>query len=232
MDGNRVRWGIISTAKIGREKVIPGIKASQTGVAAAIASRDLDRAKQVASDLGIEKAYGSYEELFADPDIDAIYNPLPTTCMFPVTAQAVEAGKHVLCEKPMALSADEAATLLDLPKDRLVAEGFMVGRIRNGSGRATSSAPANWASFTPSRGSSVSSMPTPATSATGRIWAAGHSWISAATPMLAGRYFFEAEPERVVSLIDRDPDFGTDRITSAMMDFGAGRQLTFTVSPS
>ena len=82
--------------------------------------------KSVASDLGIPKAYGSYEDLLADPDIDAIYNPLPNHLHVPLTIQAVEAGKHVLCEKPVALNAEEARQLLALPKDRLVAEGFMV----------------------------------------------------------------------------------------------------------
>ena len=230
MDGNRVRWGIVSTAKIGREKVIPGIKASQTGVATAIASRDLERAKQVASELGIEKAYGSYEELFADPDIDAIYNPLPNHMHVPATAQAVEAGKHVLCEKPMALSADEAATLLDLPKDRLVAEGFMVRAhpqwirardiVRSGE-LGELHAIQGFFSFFNADPDNIRN----------RADMGGGSLMDIGCyTMLAGRYFFEAEPERVVSLIDRDPDFGTDRITSALMEFGAGRQLTFTVS--
>ena len=93
---------IVSTAKIGLDKVIPGIQRPKTGTAYAIASRDLDRAKEAAKGLGIEKAYGSYEELLADPEIDAIYNPLPNHMHVPVTIQAVNAGKHVLCEKPVA----------------------------------------------------------------------------------------------------------------------------------
>lgn len=126
MTEKTIRWGIVSTAKIGLDKVIPGIQRSKTGTAYAIASRDLDRAKEAAKGLGIEKAYGSYEELLADPEIDAIYNPLPNHMHVPVTIQAVNAGKHVLCEKPVALNAEEAKQLLDLPKDKLVAEGFMV----------------------------------------------------------------------------------------------------------
>lgn len=126
MTEKTIRWGIVSTAKIGLDKVIPGIQRSKTGTAYAIASRDLDRAKEAARGLGIEKAYGSYEELLADPEIDAIYNPLPNHMHVPVTIQAVNAGKHVLCEKPVALDAEEAKQLLDLPKDKLVAEGFMV----------------------------------------------------------------------------------------------------------
>lgn len=230
MDGNKIRWGIISTAKIGREKVIPGIQASETGVVTAIASRDLDRAKEVGSELGIEKAYGSYEELFADPDIDAVYNPLPNHMHVPVTVQAVEAGKHVLCEKPIALSAEDASTLLDLPKDRLVAEGFMVRAhpqwirardiVRSGELGDLQAIQGFFSFFNDDPGN----IRNRADMGGGALMDIG------CYTMLAGRYFFEAEPERVVSLIDRDPEFGTDRFTSALMDFGAGRQLTFTVS--
>lgn len=230
MDSKKVRWGIISTAKIGREKVIPGIQASQTGIVTAIASRDADRAGAVAKDLGIEKAYGSYEDLFGDPDIDAIYNPLPNHMHVPVTVQAVEAGKHVLCEKPIALSAEDASTLLDLPKDRLVAEGFMVRAhpqwirareiVRSGE-LGDLHAIQGFFSFFNNDPDNIRNR---ADMGGGALMDIG------CYTMLAGRYFFEAEPERVVSLIDRDPDFGTDRFTSAIMDFGAGRQLTFTVS--
>ncbi len=103
---SKIRWGVLSTAKIGREKVIPATQLSETGVVTAIASRDLPRAKAAAEQLGIEKAYGSYEELLADPNIDAIYNPLPNHLHVPLSKQAMEAGKHVLCEKPIALIGD------------------------------------------------------------------------------------------------------------------------------
>ncbi|WP_281926620.1 Gfo/Idh/MocA family protein [Roseibium album] len=230
MDGSKIRWGIVSTAKIGREKVIPGIKASKTGVVAAIASRNRDKAGEIAGELGIEKAYGSYEELFADPDIDAIYNPLPNHMHVPVTVQAVEAGKHVLCEKPIALSAEDASTLLSLPKDRLIAEGFMVRAhpqwirareiIRSGE-LGDLQAIQGFFSFFNDDPDNIRNR---ADMGGGALMDIG------CYTMLAGRYFFEAEPQRVVSLIDRDPEFGTDRFTSAMMDFGSGRQLTFTVS--
>lgn len=230
MDSNKVRWGIVSTAKIGREKVIPGIQASQTGQVTAIASRDLDRARETADALGIEKAYGSYEEMFADPEIDAIYNPLPNHMHVPVTVQAVEAGKHVLCEKPIALSAEDASELLDLPRDRLVAEGFMVRAhpqwirareiVRSGALGELRAIHGFFSYF----------MDSPDNIRNRADMGGGALMDIGCYTMLAGRYFFESEPDRVVSLIDRDPNFGTDRLTSAIMDFGFGRQLTFTVS--
>ena len=110
----KVAWGILSTAKIGREKVIPAMQAAQHCDIQAIASRALPRAQQCAAAMGIARAYGSYEELFADPAIEAIYNPLPNEQHVPLTLQAARAGKHVLCEKPMALRADEIAALREV----------------------------------------------------------------------------------------------------------------------
>jgi len=227
---DKIRWGIVSTAKIGMTKVIPGIQRSKTGVAAAIASRGLERAQAAAAELGIEKAYGSYEDLLADPEIDAIYNPLPNHMHVPVTAQAVEAGKHVLCEKPIALNADEAARLLDLPKDRLVAEGFMVRAhpqwmkardlVRSGELGELKAIQGFFSYFNDDPGN----IRNKADIGGGALMDIG------CYTMLAGRYFFDAEPQRVVSLIDRDPEFGTDRMTSALLDFGANRHLSFTVS--
>ncbi|MEM9633315.1 MAG: Gfo/Idh/MocA family oxidoreductase [Pseudomonadota bacterium] len=230
MENGKIRWGIVSTAKIGREKVIPGIHRSKTGIAAAIASRSPVVARDAASELGIEKAYGSYEELLADPDIDAIYNPLPNHLHVPVTLQAVEAGKHVLCEKPIALDAKEAEQLLALPKDRLVAEGFMVRAhpqwikareiVRSGELGELKAIQAFF-SFFNTDPENIRNLPG---------LGGGALLDIGCYTMLAGRYFFDAEPKRVVSLIDRDPEFGVDRMTSAMMDFGGGRHLDFTVS--
>ncbi|MBS8262069.1 gfo/Idh/MocA family oxidoreductase [Roseibium polysiphoniae] len=227
---NPIRWGILSTAKIGAEKVIPGIQRSKTGVAAAIASRGLERVQAAASGLGIEKAYGSYEELLADPDIDAIYNPLPNHLHVPMTLKAVKAGKHVLCEKPIALNAEEGRQLLDLPKDRLVAEGFMVRAhpqwirareiIRSGALGELRAIQSFFSYFNADPGN----IRNKADIGGGALLDIG------CYPMVAGRYFFEDEPKRVLSLIDRDPDFGTDRLTSALLDFGQGRRLDFTVS--
>src|SRR3984957_9189336 len=107
-----VNWGVLSTAKIGREHVIPAMQKGKISRITAIASRDQASADRVAKELGIPRAYGSYEALLADPEIDAIYNPLPNELHVPWTERALAAGKHVLCEKPIALDADEARRLI------------------------------------------------------------------------------------------------------------------------
>jgi len=122
-----LRWGILSTARIGTRRVIPAILRSRTGVAAAIASRDRDRATATAARFGIPRAYGSYEALLADPEIDAIYNPLPNSLHAEWTIAAAEAGKHVLCEKPLAHNAADAQRMVDAAARAgiLLQEAFM-----------------------------------------------------------------------------------------------------------
>ena len=124
----RVKWGVLGTAKIAVRKVIPAMQRGKLCEVAAIASRDGEKARQVAQELGIPRAYGSYEELLADPEIEAIYNPLPNHLHVPWSAKAAEAGKHVLCEKPIALTTAEAEKLIEV-RDRtgvLMQEAYMV----------------------------------------------------------------------------------------------------------
>lgn len=122
-----IRWGILSTAQIGRRRIIPAIQESKNGVVAAIASRGIERAQEAADELGIPRAYGSYEALLADPEIDAIYNPLPNHMHAEWSIKAAEAGKATLCEKPLASNADEAQQMVDAFRQRgiLLAEAFM-----------------------------------------------------------------------------------------------------------
>src|SRR5258705_6057358 len=122
----KVVWGVVSTAKIGRERVLPGMKKSALLEVRALASREEHAARRTADALGIPKAYGSYEALFADPEIEAVYNPLPNHLHVPVTLQAAAAGKHVLCEKPIALNAQEARQLQAAAEKVLIMEAFMV----------------------------------------------------------------------------------------------------------
>src|SRR5713226_4366806 len=124
----KVRWGILSTARIGTAKVIPAMQRGEWSEVVAIASREPEKARQAAARLGIPKAYGSYEEMLADPDIEAVYNPLPNHMHVPWGIRAAEAGKHVLCEKPIALNAAQTLELI-AARDRtgvIMGEAFMV----------------------------------------------------------------------------------------------------------
>ena len=230
MSTKKVRWGILSTANIGMQKVTPGIQASAHSEVTAIASRDITKAGAAADKLGIAKAYGSYEELFADPDIDAIYNPLPNHLHVPMTVAAAKAGKHVLCEKPIALSAADAEALRECPPDRIVLEAFMIRFhpqwerareiIRSGELGDIRTINAVFTYFN----ADPNNVRNKADIGGGGIMDIG------CYPITAGRYLFEGEPKRIVSLVERDVGFGTDRLASAMADFGGGKQLTFTCS--
>lgn len=225
-----VVWGVLSTAKIGTEKVIPEMLASPMVELRAIASRSLPAAQAAAGRLGIPQAYGSYEELLADPAIEAIYNPLPNHLHVPLTLQAAAAGKHVLCEKPFALSADEALTVQAAATHVHIEEAFMVrhhpqwqrARELVRAGRiGTPRAVQVFFSYFNDDGANIRNQ---AAIGGGALYDIG------CYAVLAGRYLFEAEPLRAVSLVDRDPAMGVDRLTSALLDFGAGRQVGFTVS--
>jgi predicted dehydrogenase len=227
----KIRWGVLSPANIGVKKVIPGMQLGQYSAVTAIASRDLARAQQAASELGIEKAYGSYEELLADPDIDAIYNPLPNQLHVPWTAKAAEAGKHVLCEKPLSMTVAEAESLLEVRKRTgvKIGEAFMIrsftqwlrlqellraGRI--GELRAVTA----FFSYFNNDPANIRNM---VETGGGALYDIGCYCIQSA------RVGFGAQPKRVVGLIERDSSLGTDRLTSALMDFPGG-QATFTCS--
>ena len=174
---NKIRWGVLSTAKIGREKVIPATQASETGVVTAIASRDLAQRECGGEQFGIEKAYGSYEELLADADVDAVYIPLPNHLHVPWSMRAIEAGKHVLCEKPIGLSVAEAEQLVEAARGAPEAEGdgsvhvSLSSAVADGAANgATTAGSASCARSTPTFRTSTT---TRRTSATSSISAAG-----------------------------------------------------------
>lgn len=228
--GHKIRWGIVSTAKIAIEKVVPAMLASRRLEVRAIASRSLPAAQGVAKKLGIPVAYGAYEDLLDDPDIDAIYNPLPNHLHVPLTLAAAKKGKHVLCEKPIALTAAEARKLKSVPPGVLVAEAFMVRHhpqwqrarqiVRAGRLGEVRAMQCFFSYYNVDAGN----IRNQAGIGGGAIYDIG------CYPVVVGRYVFGAEPERVMALVDRDPAFATDRTASALLDFGAGRHLTFTVS--
>jgi predicted dehydrogenase len=225
-----VSWGVLSTAKIAREKVIPAMQRGTLSRIDAIASRDAAKAADTAASLGIPKSYGSYEELLADPDIQAVYNALPNHLHVPWTLKALDAGKHVLCEKPVALSGAEAAEIAEAQSRTglVVAEAFMVrhhpqwrrareiatsGRI--GEVRAVQA-------FFSYYLTDPDNVRNKADIGGGALYDIGCYAIATA------RYIFGAEPERVVGLIDRDPVMLTDRLTSGLAEFPGNRHLTFS----
>jgi predicted dehydrogenase len=225
-----VRWGVLSTADIGLKKVIPGMMKSDKLEVAAISSRNEDRAKAAAAELGIATAYGSYEALLADASIEAIYNPLPNHLHVPMTLAAVKAGKHVLCEKPFALTASELEQLRPYVSQVHIREAFMVKHhpqwiaarehVRKGDIGTVRFIQVAF-SYHNTDPANVRNM---ADIGGGGLFDIGCYAIT------AGRWFFEGEPTRVIGSFDRDPTFKTDRTASGLMDFAGGKQLAFTVS--
>lgn len=226
----KVRWGILGAAKIALTKVIPAMQRSEWCEIVAIASRDLSKAKAAAADLNIPKAYGSYQELLDDDSIEAVYNPLPNHLHVPWTMNAAEAGKHVLCEKPIALDAVEAKTLIEV-RNRTgvrIQEAFMVrthpqwletrkliqsGRI--GSLRSITC----FFSY---------NNPDPANIRNQLDLGGGALMDIGCYPITISRSIYETEPRRVLGIIERDAT-ETDTLTSAVLDFPNGHS-TFTCS--
>jgi predicted dehydrogenase len=227
----KIRWGVLGAAKIAIEKVIPAMQAGTLTEVTAIASRDLSKAQAAAARLGLAKAYGSYEELLADPDVDAIYNPLPNHLHVPWSIRAAEAGKHVLCEKPVSLTVDEAKELL-AARDRagvVIGEAFMarsnpqwlrardivrfgqIGDLRliGGFFSYFNADPANIRNQADIGGGAMMDI--------------------GCYPITLSRLIFNTEPTRVFALIERDPALHTDRLSSAILDYVTG-QCVFSCS--
>lgn len=229
---NKVRWGIIGAAKIAVRKVIPALQKGHYSQVVAIASRDLERAKIFARQLGLSRAYGAYEALLADPEIDAVYIPLPNHLHVPWAIRALAAGKHVLCEKPIGLSAAEAESLAEAARrypNLKVMEAFMyrhhpqwqkalalvrAGQI--GELRAIQSV----FSYYNVEPENVRNMPD--------IGGGGLLDIGCYSISLS-RFIFDAEPIRVCGMMEYDPVFKVDRLTSGMLQFSRGT-ATFTCS--
>ena len=225
-----VKWGIISTALIGTKQVIPAMLKAEGVEVAAIASRDLARAQAAAKSLGIPKAHGSYEALLADPEIEAVYNPLPNHLHVPLTVQALDAGKHVLCEKPISIDAKEAEAIVAAEKrsGRIAAEAFMV-RYHPQWRRAREIA----------LGGQLGEVKLihvifsyfnvdPANVRNQADIGGGGLYDIGCYAVTGARFLFDAEPERAAAIIDRDPKFKTDRLTSGLLAFSGGRQLAFS----
>jgi predicted dehydrogenase len=227
----KVKWGVLGAASIAVRKVIPGMQEGEYCEVAAIASRDIAKARAAAATLKIGTSYGSYEELLADPEIEAIYNPLPNHLHVPWSIKAMEAGKHVLCEKPIGLNAAEARTLLLLRECAgvKIGEAFMVkthpqwlrtrelilgGRI--GDLRAIIGA---FSYFNRDPKNVRSKLE----------WGGGGLLDIGCYPITMSRFMYGAEPLRVSGVLERDPEFGTDRLASAILEFSGGHAV-FTCS--
>ena len=226
----KVNWGVLGVAKIGVEKVIPAMQKGEASHIAAIASRDLGKARAAANKLGIERAFGSYEELIADGEIEAVYNPLPNELHVPWTLRALAAGKHVLCEKPIALDAEEARALIEA-RDRsgkLVAEAFMV-RHHPQWRRANELAETGAIGELRAIQTFFSYRLLDPGNVRNRPPGGGGLYDIGCYAILSARYIFAAEPTRVVATIERDPNFLTDRLAGAILEFPGGRCSTFTV---
>ena len=228
----KLRWGVLSTANIGVKKVIPGMLQGQHCDMVGIASRDLARARMIASELGLAKAYGSYEDLLADPEIEAVYIPLPNHLHVPWSIRALEAGKHVLCEKPIGLSSAEAGELLAASARHphlKVMEAFMyrhhpqwqrARRLAREGGIGDLRTVQTFFSYYNDDPANIRNM---AGIGGGGLMDIGCYCIS------LSRFLFDAEPQRVLGILEYDPDFGTDRLASGVLDFGLGTS-TWTCS--
>lgn len=231
MTEKKVRWGILSTASIGKRSVIPGIQESKRNVVEAVASRSLENARAFADELGIPKAYGSYEELLNDPAIDAVYIPLPNHLHKEWTLKAAKAGKHILCEKPIALDETEAKEMIVACKNAgvILAEAYMyrhqkryddiktlihsgeIGDIRSIHGVFTFNGAQD----------------------TGNIrftkeWGGGSIYDVGCYPISAARFLLDEEPSAVTAHAFFSPDHGdVDMMASGIMEFSNGVSLTF-----
>lgn len=227
----KVRWGILSTANIGIAKVIPAMQKSEYCEINAICSRNLETAKNAATKLGIPFAYGRYEEMLADSEIDAVYNPLPNHLHVEWTIKCLEAGKHVLCEKPIGLNFEDAEKLLNETKkypDLKVMEAFMYRHhpqwqkvkelVVKGEIGEVKSIYSNFSYFN----DDPNNIRNQADIGGGGLMDIGCYNIS------LSRFIFDKEPERVCGVMEYDSKFNTDIVTSSLMDFGGGKTANFT----
>jgi predicted dehydrogenase len=224
-----VRWGILGAANIALKKVIPGMQRSALAQVVAIASRDIAKARAAANDLGIPRAYGSYQELIDDPDIEAIYNPLPNHLHVPWSIRAAERGKHVLCEKPIALTAREAHGLL-VARDRTgvrIGEAFMVRTHPQWLKVKEIVASGRIGELRLIAGHFSYNRRDPGDIRSRVEWGGGALMDVGCYPITISRWLFGAEPAEVVGLIERDPEMEIDRLTSGLLRFDSG-QATFS----
>ncbi len=230
-DQKQIRWGVLGVARIATVKVIPAMQQCTLGRVTAIASRDSQKSRQAAASLAIPRAYGSYEELLEDPEIDAVYNPLPNHLHLPWTLKAAAAGKHVLCEKPVGMNASECRQLIEARDHHgvKIGEAFMIRShpqwlrarelVQNGGmGKLRSVITAF--SYNNQNPQNIRNIPE---------YGGGALMDIGCYAIQISRWMFAEEPTAVQSAIDRDPAMHTDRLTSALLTFPSGHAI-FTCS--
>jgi predicted dehydrogenase len=228
---DRLRFGVLGCAAIATQKVIPAIQRSERCEVVAIASRDADRAAAAAADLGIGRHHGSYDDLLADPDVEAVYIPLPNHLHAAWTLRAAAAGKHVLCEKPLALDTAEATAMVEGCRRAGVTlmEAFMYrlhplwtrvhGLVTEGSIGELQAIQAffSYRNLDPENIRNIAA------------YGGGALMDIGCYPINVARWMFGEEPSNVIGAARFDPTFGTDVLSSAVLDFD-GRHATFTCS--
>jgi predicted dehydrogenase len=228
---DKVKWGILGAAGIARKHVVPAMSDCELSEVTAVASRSLAKSQEFAKQFSIPKAYGSYEELIADPEIEAIYNPLPNHLHVEWSVRAASRGKHVLCEKPIARSVAEARRLLEAQQQYgvKIGEAFMVRThpqwlrveeiVRSGRIGKLRSAVGLFSYFNvdPENVRNIADL------------GGGALLDIGCYPVKCSRFIFGDEPVRVFACIERDPSFKTDRLTSAILEFPTGQSI-FTAS--
>ena len=231
MTKRQIKWGVISTAKIGWQKVIPAMQKSELGRIVAIGSANTERAQQIATEHGIDRVHSSYEDLINDPEIDAVYNPLPNNLHVEWTIKALQAGKHVLCEKPVGLNASETRLLLDEavkhPELKLM-EAFMykfhpqwlkVKALLDQKAIGEVKTVNTFFSYYNVDTSNIRN----------RVEVGGGAMMDIGCYCVSlPKFVFGKEPLRATGIMERDPQFGTDRMASGILSFGEGKTSTFT----
>ena len=231
---NTIRWGVLGAAAIATGRTMPAMLEAPSATLLALASRDLAKAQAVAQTLGIPRVYASYEALLADPQVDAVYVPLPNQLHFEWALRCLQAGKHVLCEKPLCLSADQVSQLC-AARDRTqrhIEEGF---GFRNHpqwakldellASDAIGPVRAVHATLAKQFLDPLDVRNNPATGG-GALYDLGSYAISACN------LIFKRQPARVVAALERDPTFGIDRLSSAILDYGNAHALLTVATQS
>ena len=227
----KVKWGILGAASIAQRRVLPAMRDCQHAEVVAVASRSLDKARSMASQFAIPKAYGAYEDLLGDPEVEAIYNPLPNHLHVAWSVRAARGGKHVLCEKPLSRTVAEVRPLLEARDEYNVkiGEAFMVRNhpqwlrteelVRSGRIGKLRSAMGFFSYFNVD----------PANPRNIEDYHGGALMDIGCYPVKTTRFVFAEEPIRVLACIERDPSFRTDRVTSAILEYPTGQSI-FTCS--